>query len=270
MKAKTQSDNASSDFDGPVVLKVADLLPKLGEVQGDVIVVKKSTMITLGIAFATFVLGAFFGYFVARSAFDQGVARAGGAGSAAAQGAPAQPTQPPARLRNVSPDDDPALGPEDAPVTVIEFSDFQCPYCKSFRDNTFDALQQKYGNKIRFVYRDFPLTSIHPEAMKAAEAADCANEQGKFWEIHDLLFSTQASIGVSNSKQLAQQLGLDADKCNQCLDSDKYAQEVQADMNDGNSYGVTGTPTFFINGVRLIGAQPLSAFTSVIDQELGK
>jgi len=153
---------------------------------------------------------------------------------------------------------------------VIEFSDFQCPFCKRFHDDTYDALRQKYGDKIHFVYRDFPLTSIHPEAMKAAEAADCANEQGKFWEMHDLIFSTQASIGVANSKQLAQQLGLDTDKFNQCLDSDKYAQEIQADLSDGNTYGVSGTPTFFINGVRVVGAQPLAAFTTIIDQELNK
>ena len=106
--------------------------------------------------------------------------------------------------------------------------------------------------------------------MQAAEAGECAHEQGKFWEMHDLLFSTQATISIENSKQLAVQLGLNVDQFNQCMDSHKYTQEVQADMNDGNALSVSGTPTFFINGLRLVGAQPLSAFTSVIDQELSK
>jgi len=117
--------------------------------------------------------------------------------------------------------------------------------------------------------RDFPL-NVHPEAQKAAEAAGCAEEQGKFWEMHDKLFSNQQDLSVANEKTWAQEIGLDTKKFGECLDSGKRAAEVQKDIQDGQAYGVSGTPAFFINGVPLVGAQPFAAFQQVIEQELAQ
>ena len=174
---------------------------------------------------------------------------------------PSLPTGP----VDVSADDDPFLGEEDAPVTIIEFSDLQCPFCKRFFDQTLSQLKTNYidTGKVKFVYRDFPLDSIHPQARPAALAAECANEQDKFWEYHDLLFQKQdewVNTGTPLFKQYAKDLGLDSDQFDTCLDSRKYEDEVQKDLNDGSSAGVQGTPSFFINGVQLSGAQPYASF----------
>jgi len=178
------------------------------------------------------------------------------------------PAGPP-RVDNVSVDDDPAFGPEDASVTIVEFSDFQCPYCLRYHQETFDALKRQYEGKIRYVFRDFPLSNLHQEAQKAAEAGECAHEQGKFWEMRDIIFDNQQTdISENALKRFAQQLGLDEEQFNECLDSEKYAQEIAADFQDGSVYGVTGTPTFFINGLMVVGAQPLTVFERFIDQEL--
>jgi protein-disulfide isomerase len=184
-----------------------------------------------------------------------------------------QPSQP--QRIEVSLDDDPVKGSQNAKVTIVEFSDFQCPFCQRFFLQTLPQIEEKYikTGKVRFVYRDFPLTSIHPYAQKAAEAAECAYEQGKFWEYHDILFQKQSEwvvAGESKFKEYAQQLGLDTQKFNQCLDSGKYANEVQKDYNDGLKYGVSGTPTFFINGIEVVGAQPYNVFEQIIEQELNK
>jgi protein-disulfide isomerase len=169
----------------------------------------------------------------------------------------------------VSAGDDPAKGPATAPITIVEFSDFQCPYCSRVNP-TLKQLDEKYGSKLRVVFRDFPLVQIHKEAVKAAEAAQCANDQGKFWEMHDKLFSNQSKLQVEGLKQSATEIGLDAAAFNQCLDSGKYTAEVQKDAEEGASYGVTGTPAFFINGRLLSGAQPLENFVTVIDEELAR
>lgn len=166
---------------------------------------------------------------------------------------------------DVSPDDDPAWGPADAPVTIVEFGDYQCPYCKRFYDETFPAIKAAYEGRVRFVYRDFPLTSIHPYAQKAAEASECADDQGRFWDYHDVLWANQGALDIASLKAYAAQLGLDMATFDDCLNSGKNAQEVQKDHSDGASYGVPGTPTFFINGVKLVGAQPFSSFQAVID-----
>jgi protein-disulfide isomerase len=171
---------------------------------------------------------------------------------------------------DVSADDDPTQGSKDAPVTIIEFSDFQCPYSKQYHDEILPMIVSVYGDEIRYVYRDFPLTSMHPQAQKAAEAAQCAFEQGKFWEYYENLFRNQGALDVPNLKNYATELGLDESNFNLCLDSGKYAQEVQKDFEDGRSYGVTGSPTFFINGRMLVGAQPFSTFQTVIEEELVK
>lgn len=169
----------------------------------------------------------------------------------------------------VSLGDDPAKGPATAPVTIVEFSDFQCPYCGRVT-GTLKQVEDKYGDKLRVIFRDFPLVQIHNNAAKAAEAASCANEQGKFWQMHDKMFGDQTKLAVEGLKQSATEIGLDAAAFNQCLDSGKYAAEWQKDVDEGSSYGVTGTPAFFINGRLLSGAQPLEAFTTVIDEELAR
>lgn len=234
----------------------------------DVIVLKKSLVVNIGVAVLFFVLGAVTSYFLFTG--PRNAAAAAQAQAAPQQGgaAQAQPTDPPARLSNVGIGKLPPEGPPDAPVKIVEFSDFQCPYCKAWNDNTLTPLIQKYGNKIVIYYRHYPLTQIHPEAMNGAVAAECANAQGKFWEMHDALFRTQSAISVSNSESLAGTIGLDTQKFNDCMSTNPYQANIQADISDGDAYGVTGTPTFFVNGVRLVGAMPIDSFTSVIDQAL--
>jgi protein-disulfide isomerase len=171
---------------------------------------------------------------------------------------------------DVSVDDDPVKGEKNAPVTIIEFSDFQCPFCGRFFLEALPQIEEKYikTGKARLVYRDFPLSSLHPMAQKAAEASECADEQGKFWEMHDKIFQNQGTLSLSNLKQWATDLKLDTKRFNTCLDSSKYASEVQKDFNDGQAAGVSGTPSFFINGQLLVGAQPFSSFQAAIESEL--
>lgn len=162
----------------------------------------------------------------------------------------------------------PSFGPADAPITIIEFSDYECPFCTRWHAEVWPKLQQTYGDKIRLVYRDFPLYSIHPNAGAAAEAANCANEQGKFWEYHDLLFQASDGLGRQAYETYASQVNLDVEGFKACLDEKRYAEEVTADFEFARQLGVQSTPTFFINGVALIGAQPFEVFQEVIDLEL--
>ena len=161
-----------------------------------------------------------------------------------------------------------ALGPVDAPVAIVEFSDFECPYCKRFHIEILPRILEAYKGKIRYVFRDFPLTRIHPYAGKAAEAARCAGEQGKFWEYAEALFKDEEELRPSTFTQIAADLGLDQNTFQACLDSGKYADAVQQDLQDGLRLGVQGTPTFFINGQMLAGAHPFSRFREVIDAAL--
>ncbi len=160
----------------------------------------------------------------------------------------------------------PELGPEDAPVTIVEFGDFQCPFCKKSEDSIKDV-RTKYGDKVRLVYMDFPL-SFHPNALPAAEAARCAGDQGKFWQFHDALFDAQPNLKSADLKAVAAKLGLDRQKFDNCLDQNKYQNAVRTDQAEGESLGVNGTPAFFINGRPLTGAQPASEFEQIIDEEL--
>ena len=164
--------------------------------------------------------------------------------------------------------DDPVLGSADAPITIIEFADFQCPYCQRHAQETYPQLQANYGDKIRFVYKDFPLSSIHPQAFPAALASHCAQEQGQFWEYHDLLFSGQQELGDDAYTAYAEQLGLNMNDFNACYQDQKYTDQVQTDYNYAVQLGVSSTPTFFINGIAVIGAQPYSVFSQIIDYEL--
>ena len=177
-----------------------------------------------------------------------------------------QPRQQPPSKVDVSIDDDTIKGPEDAPITIIEFSDYECPFCVR-AEPTLDKIFEEYPDKIRLVYRDFPL-GFHTNAQKAAEATECAGEQDKFWEMHDKLFDEGVEGGVISFKQFADDLGLDTQEFDSCLDSGEMESEVQKDMSDGQSAGVTGTPAFFINGVKLVGAQPFESFKEIIDREL--
>ena len=175
-------------------------------------------------------------------------------------------TQPIQRV-DVSTDDDPSIGPADAPVTVIEFSDFQCPYCQVWYQQVYQQLLASYPDKLRFVYRDLPLP-MHPEAVPAAEAANCAGEQGAFWKYHDALFVQQYGLDRAAYEHYASDLGLDIQAFVTCLDSHRYQDEIQADADEATRIGITGTPSFVINGRILIGALPFSDFKTVIDEEL--
>ncbi len=156
-----------------------------------------------------------------------------------------------------------------APVVIVEFSDFQCPFCRQ----TLPALKQAkaiYGDRVEVVYRHFPLASIHPLAMKAAEASECAADQGMFWPYHDLLFENQNAFRDEQLLSYAKRLGLDREMFSQCLASGIKRAVIQQDVQEGMTLGLQGTPTFFINDQRLDGAQPFSAFKEIIDEELKK
>ena len=168
---------------------------------------------------------------------------------------------------DVSAEDAPFKGPVNAPITIVEFSDFQCSYCKRVV-HILDQVLERYPDKVKLAFRDFPIANIHPHAEKAAEAAHCAAEQGKFWEFHDLLFEKQDTIPTTNFAEQANTLGLDAASFQTCLDSRKYQAKVEGNYAAGVKAGVSGTPAFFINGRLLSGAQPLEAFKAVIDEEL--
>ena len=167
-------------------------------------------------------------------------------------------------------DDDPVMGKENAPLTIIEFSDFQCPFCSRFKSDTLSQIKSQYVDtgKVKFIYRDFPLTSIHPMAQKSAEAAECADDQGKFWEYHDVIFEKQASLSLNNLKQWASELGLNTNDFNKCLDSGKYESEVSKDASDAQRAGGQGTPFFIVGNQPVSGAQPFSAFQAAIESQL--
>ena len=160
----------------------------------------------------------------------------------------------------------PVRGNPKAPVTILEFSDFQCPFCVRARP-TVSRVREAYGDKVRWVFRHFPL-DFHAQAEKAGEAAACAGDQGKFWEMHDLLWSNTAKLQVPDLKAHAATLGLDAAAFGECLDSGRHGGLVSGDLAAGQGYGVSGTPAFFVNGRPLVGAQPFEAFAQAIDDEL--
>ncbi len=181
--------------------------------------------------------------------------------------------KPEVQRTEVSPDDDPYLGSKNAKVTIIEFSDFSCPFCAKFETQILPKILDKYGDKIRFVYRDFPLHGNI--SMLAAKAANCAGDQDKYWEYHRMLFEKQSEWVKSNLTvvklklySFAEELNLSMDEFKACLNSDKYEKEIQKDYLDGVKAGVTGTPTIFINGIKVVGAQPVETFYQIIDDEL--
>jgi protein-disulfide isomerase len=176
---------------------------------------------------------------------------------------------PPAFRAQVSVAGEPFKGSEKAPVTIVKFEDFQCPFCKQVQP-TFNDLLSRYNGKVRLVHKDLPLESLHPQARQAAEAARCAYEQGKFWEYHDKLYANSPKASSDDMKSYAKDVGLNVDSFDRCFASGKYKAVVQRDLNEGAQLGLTGTPTFFINGRELSGNQPFEAFEAIIDEELAR
>ena len=188
--------------------------------------------------------------------------------AAAPAAAQAQATEPPQFQRYDIPTKGfPTLGPADAPITIVEFSDYQCPFCRRWHQEVYEQLLAAYPGKIRMVYRNLPLTSIHPDAMGAAQAALCAGEQDAYWPFHNKLFSSD-SLSTQTFMQYAQELSLNVDQFQSCITEEKYKDTVTADSDFAVNLGVRSTPTFFINGLAVVGAQPLEVFQQVIDKEL--
>jgi protein-disulfide isomerase len=161
----------------------------------------------------------------------------------------------------------PSRGPEAAPVIIVEFSDFQCGYCKAV-EGTLKEIQKNYARQVRLVYRQYPIAAIHPDAFKAAEASLCAGAQGRFWELHDMMLEEQGSLKEEDLKAKAARLQLDIAAFNDCLQSGKSANRVRQDLREGSRAGVSGTPALFINGRFLSGAQPYEEIAKIIDEEL--
>jgi len=192
------------------------------------------------------------------------------------------PTKQAAEPVKISVDDDPIMGDSDAPITIVEFSDFQCPFCARFHTQTLPSILEEYieQGKVKLVFRDFPIQSIHPNALPASVAAECANDQNKFREMHDTLFEKQSewnkletTEALSLFSKYASEMQLDQGSFDSCLTSGKHIPEIQNDLNDGREYGVTGTPGFFVGNdqigfVELKGAQPFESFKKVIDAQL--
>jgi protein-disulfide isomerase len=192
------------------------------------------------------------------------------------------PTSQPKLPMKISADDDPIIGSPDAPITIIEFTDFQCPFCARFHTQTLPLILEEYidQGKVKLVVRDFPIQSIHPNAVAASVASECANEQGKVKEMHDMLFYNQNEWNkqetvdaLSLFSQYAVEIQLEQETFDSCLNSGKYLEEIKKDLDDGRDYGVSGTPGFFIGNdqigyVELKGAQPFDSFKKVIDAQL--
>ena len=192
------------------------------------------------------------------------------------------PTGQPTPIVKISADDDPVIGDPNAPISIIEFSDFQCPFCARFHIQTLPSILEEYVDqgKVKLIFRDFPIQNIHPNALPASVAAECANEQDKFKEMHDELFDNQkewSGLETANAMLLfskyALEIGLEQEIFDSCLTNGKYIEEIRNDLNDGRTYGVSGTPGFFIGNdqigyVELKGAQPFESFKKVIDAQL--
>lgn len=169
---------------------------------------------------------------------------------------------------SVPEDDDPSFGSESAPITIIEFSDYECPYCRRWHQETWPQIKAKYGEQVRLIYRDFPLESIHANAAPAAEAANCAGEQDRYEEYNELLFNGEDPLGTDTYEAYADQVGLDLASFQECVSERRYQDEVQADLAYASQLGVRSTPTFFVNGLAVVGAQPFEVFEQIIDLEL--
>jgi protein-disulfide isomerase len=243
----------------------APLIPPQTE---NTITFKRSHLYVVMIPLA-FVLGLSVGFlFWGRNQPEPQAADPQGPVVVAQDGQAAVPTQQPFRRYDVPIGDNPILGPADAPITIIEFSDYQCPYCRKWVVEAWPKIQAAYPGKIRLVYRDFPLYSIHPESEGAAIAAWCAGDQQKYWEFHDLLFSDQLPFGQDSYIKYAAQVNLDVDQFTKCITTQQFKTVVSDNYNYASNLGVNSTPTFFVNGIPMVGAQPFEAFKDLIDKEL--
>ena len=259
-----------------------------GQKHSDVISVKKSTFnsIIIGLIIAVGIAAFLLGSYVSESNSNQITGKDLDEALAKLELKLLQnqlPTkQAAAAAIKISADDDPIMGNSDAPITIIEFSDFQCPFCARFHTQTLPQLFEEYVDqgKVKLVFRDFPIQSIHPNALPASVAAECANEQSKFREMHDTLFEKQnewnklaTADAISLFSSYASDMQLDQSMFDSCLTSGKYIDEIKNDLDDGRKYGVSGTPGFFVGNdeigyVELKGAQPFESFKKVIDVQL--
>jgi protein-disulfide isomerase len=215
-----------------------------------------------------FAVGVLLGYVVWGYPSEDGSQAQVAAPPAAPAAAQAQATEPPQFQRyDIPTEGSPTLGPANAPITIVEFSDYQCPFCRRWHEEVYEPLLAAYPGKIRMVYRHLPLTSIHPDAQPAAEAAMCAGDQDAYWTFHDKLFSSD-SLSTQTFLQYAQDLSLNVEQFQACITERKYQKAVEADIDFAVNLGVRSTPTFFINGLAVVGAQPLEVFQQVIDKEL--
>lgn len=180
------------------------------------------------------------------------------------------PQQAPAEKVDVPIEGYPSQGPEDAPILIVEFSDFECPFCTKWHNEVYKPLLEEYPDQIRLVYRNFPLVGLHANAYLAAEAVLCAGDQDAYWEYHEKLFEGELGLREAALHQYAEQLELDVDTFSECLVLGKYTEFVKNDIDYAMSIGVQSTPTFYVNGRVVIGAQPLAVFQSIIEEELAK
>lgn len=201
--------------------------------------------------------------------FGGGMATMGILRSPASDGPDLLPPAPPSSGPiDVAIEGRPTRGPADAPVTLVEFTDYQCPYCGQHFRETYPELLSRYDGQLRYVVRNFPVRTLHPHAERAAAAAECAHEQERFWEYHDLLFERSPALDPRSLEAYAEEVRLDTERFQQCLEAERIETLVRRDFDDGVAYGVRATPTFFINGHRLVGALPLDQFATLIDAEL--
>ena len=262
----TKSTRAKKVVEEPVI--EPEFLDEPIQPEEETITFKRSHFFS-ALAVLSFFVGLFLGYVIWGTGFLWGdVKTSQTAAQAEGPVTEAPATQQPKVTRYDIPSDGfYALGPADAPITIVEFSDYQCPYCRRWHDEVYQPLLAAYPGKIKLVYRNLPLTTIHPDSLSAAEAAMCAGEQNAYWTFHEKLFSSDA-LGNSVYVQYAQELGLDMNSFQACIDEHKYQKDIQADSDFAINLGISSTPTFFINGLAVVGAQPLGVFQQVIDKEL--
>ncbi|MEP6895074.1 MAG: thioredoxin domain-containing protein [Chloroflexota bacterium] len=247
---------------------ITEELPPYAPDVEDTITFKRSHFFS-ALSVLTFFAGIFIGYVIWGTGLIKGVGSGSGNASLAngpVVEAPAS-AQPQYTRYKIPSDGFYSIGPADAPITIVEFSDYQCPFCRRWHQQVYEPLLAAYPGKIKLVYRNLPLTSIHPDAQAAAEAAMCAGEQNVYWQYHDKLFSGEV-LGSGAYKQYAQELNLNMTSFDTCLSDHKYQAAIKTDSDFALKLGISSTPTFFINGLALIGAQPLDVFKQVIDKEL--
>jgi protein-disulfide isomerase len=250
--------------------------------QDDMIVISQHTLYYALIAVVFFVAGFIVAYAMQGAVINSAVSQvkaefsvvAGQAVSTAVAAVPrnavaVRPTATPIPVQQIDAGDSPFWGPAEAKVTVIEYSDFECPFCAMFHQQTYALLRETYGDRIKFVFKHLPLTSIHPNALPAALASECAREQGKFWEYHDVLFVSTDNLGQAALAEHAKTAGIaNLEQFNQCFQTAKYRDRVVADVESANQHFVNATPTFFVNGVHVAGAVPFDTLAFYINQAL--